>query len=187
MIKHIKINPAGRLVIASVVLTNIVYAIMLCYTIPTLMAFSSGLPIFDMSPAGYNVEQATRLLDNLGETGRAFYRYQLALDLIYPALFGLSYFALFQWILNKNAITRTTWRWISILPIIAALFDYLENITVWLMLRSFPNVSELLVKVASTLTVTKSTLVMSYWCSLLVLLFILTIRKFKNRDTKAQH
>ncbi|MGL6313501.1 hypothetical protein [Vibrio sp. WXL103] len=185
MMRFRQFKPTGKLVIMSLVLTNVVYAVMLGYTIPTLMVYSSGLPIFDMSPSGYSYEQAITLLENLGEAGREFYLVQLALDSVYPALFGFSYFALFQWILNKAAISSRLWQWLSVVPIAAALFDYSENVSIWLMLSSFTNLSEGLVKAASGLTIAKSMLVVGYWFGLLVLIVTVLVRKLTNRKLGA--
>ncbi|MDB4836916.1 hypothetical protein OAH87_00415 [Marinomonas sp.] len=182
MIKSIQYKPTGKIVIFSLVLTNVVYAVMLGYTIPMLMEYSSGLPIFDMSPSGYSYEQASILLSNLGEDGRDFYFLQLALDFVYPALFGMSYYFLIQWILYKSAIKNIMWQWVSLLPIVAAGFDYSENINIWIMLSSFPDLPELLVKVASKLTIAKSMLVLSYWVGLLVLILFVLARKFSRRS-----
>lgn len=178
----LRIKPEGKWVVALLIVTNTVYAIMLTYTIPTLMEYSAGLPIFDLSPMGYSYGQAVKLLSALGNIGREFYLIQLALDLVYPFLFGLSYYLLFQWILSKNYIRSSVWQLMSVLPILAALFDYSENIGIWLMLSSFPNLSEVLVKTVSMLTMAKSMLVMSYWLCLFVLMAVVLVRIFKNRN-----
>lgn len=95
MIRYLPKLPSGKQIITLLILTNLIYALMLGYTIPTLMEYSSGLPIFDISPMGYSYDQAMTLLISLGGEGRAFYLTQLALDMIYPAMFAVTYYLLF--------------------------------------------------------------------------------------------
>jgi len=178
-------KPTGKVVIASLVLAHLVYALMLGYTIPRLVELSAGLPIFDMSPSGYSYDQALALLGALGESGREFYLIQLGLDLFYPALFGFSFFALFKWLLHENAIQVDAWHKIATLPILAALFDYAENVSVYRMLVAYPDLTESMVDTASKLTIVKSVLVLSYWLCLVALVCVVVARKITKRDVKA--
>ncbi|GMQ46670.1 hypothetical protein [Vibrio sp. 10N] len=184
MIGYLPKLPSGRQVIALMIVTNVIYALMLGYTIPTLMEYASGLPIFDMSPMGYSYDQAMTLLDALGGEGRAFYLTQLALDMIYPALFALTYYLLFVWLLSKCGITNGVWQWLAVLPVLSALCDYLENISIWLMLSNYEDVTPLMVEMASLFTVAKSMLGMLYWMFLLAFVVVAIVCWF--RDKKAQ-
>ena len=76
--KVINENLTGKKVLWLFVITNLVYAFMLVFTIPKTMAFSKGMKLLDMMPAGYNSEYIKTLFDTLGEKGRDVYLYNHA-------------------------------------------------------------------------------------------------------------
>lgn len=167
------------------ILTNAVYFAMLNYSIPELMSASGDLPIFDMSPSGYSYQQALALLSSLGEEGRHFYlSTQLVLDLFYPLLFGLCYFSLLQWLIKHMQLKRRALTVVSFLPFLACIFDYIENVAIWLMLSSFPDLSKTVVAISSVLTVTKSILTMAYFTGLLVVLILVAVHYYKVHMAK---
>ncbi|MGR5175325.1 hypothetical protein ACPV4B_01000 [Vibrio parahaemolyticus] len=181
MFSRVRSRITGKQVIGIFVLTNLVYGVMLSFSIPKLMSYSSGLPIFDMSPMGYSFAEAAELLFALGSDGREFYMTQLTLDTLYPFLFGLCYFVLLQWVIKKGNVSGVQWQWLSLFPIVAALFDYLENICIYLMLSSFPELSTTLVSISSAFTITKSALTTVYWLGLVILIIMITIQKYRHR------
>ncbi len=185
MFKHLGSKVTGKRVIALLIVTNLVYFFMLGYSIPKLMGYSSGLPIFDMSPTGYSYDEALALLTALGREGREFYYTQLAIDLLYPALFAACYFSLFQWLIKWGETRHQIWQWVSLLPIFAAVSDYAENMAIWLMLSDFPAISHLLVTVSSALTITKSGVTTVYWLALLVLIAMALVQKYKKRTPRS--
>ena len=116
---------------------------------------ASGQPILDMRMTGYSPREAYRLLETLGPVGRCSYLEMLwTIDLLLPALFTA-----FLWAsVSQGALRR--WRWAALLGGGA---DYVENATITLLLLGFPAQSDVLVRLASTLTVAKCSL---YFASL---------------------
>ncbi len=149
----------GGRVLGMVIVTLAVYAYMLLVSIPKVMAFSGGMKLFDMLPAGYTVEYARELLERLGVDGRnAYLTHQIPVDMVYPALFAISYSLLLVWVLRKAA-GRTNWIfWLSLLPVGAGLFDYLENVGIIGMLWMFPEMPATLIVVSSGFSVVKAVL-----------------------------
>ena len=81
-------NLQGRKVLILFIVTNIIYLLMLEITIPDVMAFSGGMKLLDMMPAGYSPTYVNSLLNALGEEGRHAYLFsQIPLDMVYPFLF----------------------------------------------------------------------------------------------------
>jgi NAD dependent epimerase/dehydratase family enzyme len=107
---------------------------------------AGGAPILDMRPI-YTPQEAHRLLETLGQTGRAAYLQLLwSIDLVLPALFGLFLSA---------AIRRGIFRaWRSV-PLLGAAFDYAENIAITILLLRYPQQSPVLVWAASFFTAVK--------------------------------
>src|SRR4051794_24667385 len=98
-------------------------------SVPNMRELAAGAPLLDMR-LGYNSRAAYELLDVLGRAGRDSYlRLLWTIDLVLPAVFGL---------LLSLAILRGAFRaWRSI-PLLAAGFDYAENITITILLVRYP-------------------------------------------------
>jgi hypothetical protein len=167
----------GKVVLAFVIPTLIVYFTMLLVTIPQVSAYAPGMNLFDLSPAGYSFEYAMKLLDTLGSEGRALYLYrQLPLDFIFPGLLAVSCSLLLSWLFLKTHETNSKVFYFCFVPVAAGLFDYFENISIVSMLTAYPNVSEASVSIASTMTVVKSALVTAFFV-VLITAAIINLRK----------
>ena len=167
----------GKVVLALIIPAITVYFIMLLYTIPQVSAYAPGINLFDLSPAGYSFEYAIKLLDTLGSDGRELYLYrQLPLDFIYPGLFAVSCSLLLSWLFLKTQQTNSKLFYFCYIPVAAGLFDYLENIFIVNILTSYPNVSEVSIFLASSMTIAKSVLTTVFFV-LLILGVILNLKK----------
>ena len=148
---------SGKTVLILFVATMAIYLLMLFYTIPMVESFAPNTALFDLSPSGYSYQQAISLLEELGNEGRRFYiSRQLPLDFIYPGLFAVSYTLLLIWLFSKSFETTSRIYYLTFIPALGGLFDYLENIFIIRMITSFPDLSTGLVQVASTFTLLKS-------------------------------
>ena len=137
-----------------------------------------GLQIFDMKPNGYSFTYAKELLGNLGKGGRNFYLFrQLPLDFVYPLLFMMSNILILSFFLKKIGKLES-WFLLVLFPVIAGIFDYLENLGLIYLLTSYPRISEIGVRIISTFTVIKSLFTSLYF---VILLFVLAILIFKKK------
>jgi hypothetical protein len=174
MLKATWVRALGWLIIA-----EIVYFSMLNITIPMVEKQADGNKIFDLMPFGYSSEYAIDLLNSLGEQGRGEYlTYQIPLDLLYPGLMGIAGAFLIT-LLTKEISQR--FRWLIFLPLLAALFDYLENGMVAIMLIKFPSISDTIIVTASTFTILKSLFTTIYMSVGLLLFVLFLIQLFKRR------
>lgn len=172
----------GRTIFLSFIFTTTIYAVMLMVTIPKLMAFSGGKKIIDMMPGGYNAGFVVDLLDSLGEEGRSFYlTRQLPLDFIYPAAFAVTYALVFLFLLRKINRQDSVSKFIALLPVIAGLADYLENIIIIAMLKTYPDISERLVQFSSSVSIVKASATTAYFVSLIFLLVVVGLMKLRER------
>ncbi len=147
----------GKVVLALFVVTNLVYGAILGYSIPLVLSFAPDSILFDMSPSGYSYGQAVQLLESLGQEGRNLYlMVQLPLDFIYPGLFAISYALMLTWLFKKLVTHNSKLFLLIFIPVLAGLFDYMENLSIIAMLNNFPDVSEGLVRIASVFTIAKS-------------------------------
>tara|TARA_R110002051_G_scaffold137916_2_gene210499 strand:- start:1343 stop:1918 length:576 start_codon:yes stop_codon:yes gene_type:complete len=186
-IKQLEKQHSGKKVLVLFLLTNIVYAYMLLVTIPATMAFSNGLQLLDMMPAGYDLEVVNTLFHTLGDTGRQTYlSKQIPVDMIYPLLFGISYAAVLAYFLTKLPKLNPKFLYLCLLPIIAGIADYIENIGIISMLNAFPTVTETSVQITSLFSVIKSSATTIYFLVLIVVLIVLGFRRLKSRGKNLQ-
>jgi hypothetical protein len=164
-------NISGKKVLLLFTLANIVYAIMLIITIPEIMHYSGGMKILDMMPMGYDVHYVNTLFNTLGKSGRDSYLYhQLPLDLVYPALFGISSCLVLAYFLNKLEKLDSSLFYLCLIPLFSGFFDYGENIGIIMMLKDYPNISVLQVQITNVFSVLKSILTSIYFIILIITL-----------------
>lgn len=127
---------------------------MLAVTIPAVVQYSGGMDLLDMMPGGYDTGYVLTLFNKLGDIGRANYLYmQIPADMFYPLLFALSYPLLLGYLLNKLGRFEGRLFYLCYIPIFSGLFDYLENIGIIFMLKSYPDISTGLVQLTSIFSV----------------------------------
>lgn len=169
----IKNNLTGKKVLIFFGISTSIYLVMLFITIPYLTGLSGGMKILDMMPTGYDEVYVNSLMTALGEAGRhAYLVYQLPLDFIYPFFFAVSNCLIIAWFLNKLGKLDTRLLMICWLPLFAGFFDYSENIGIVAILKSYPDISSVLVKTVNLFSVLKSVTVS---ISLTILLAIICI------------
>lgn len=174
-------NSSGKKVLILFILTNLVYVLMLLFTIPATMEFANGMKLLDMMPLGYDGTYVEMLFSALGEEGRQFYLYkQLPLDFLYPLLFILSYSLLLAYFLKKlNKFN--SWFYLCLLPVIAGIADYAENLGIISLLNAYPNISSSTVNITGAFSVLKSSATTIYFVTLLTVLIILGIKAIAKK------
>ena len=171
----------GKSILVLFALTMAVYLTMLSYSIPAVTAFSPELPIFDLSPLGYSFSYANELLDTLGAEGRNLYlSTQLPLDFIYPGLFSITYSLMLVWLFGKTLTGASKVYCLALVPFLAGIFDYIENIFIIKMISSFPDLQVTTVKMASTFSVLKSSFTTIFFILLIVGFALLFKQKLSN-------
>ena len=180
--KILEKNSSGKKVLGLFILTNVVYLFMLLVTIPKTMGFSNEMKLLDMLPTGYNQDYVNKLFRALGENGREVYlTNQIPVDMIYPLLFGLTYSLLLAYFLIKLNKLKSPFSFLSLLPIIAGIADYLENIGIIAMLNSYPDLTKTIVNTTNTFSVIKSISTSVFFITLIIILIILGIKFVKKK------
>jgi len=184
LIKNLQKYVSGRLVLVLFILTMIVYMLILLYSIPAVVVQAPEMRLFDMSPTGYSPEYAESLLTAIGPGGREMYlTRQLPIDLIYPGLFAVTYTLMLIWLFGKRFDAKSKIFLLAFVPSAAGLFDYLENIGIVLMLKSFPKINPMLVHVSSIFSILKSVLTISFYVLLCYGLILLFVRRKHSPET----
>jgi len=175
-------NIKGKRVLILFLITNLIYAFMLIITIPKVMIFSNGIKLLDMMPTGYDSAYVENLFNLLGEKGRNTYLYrQIPIDMIYPLFFGISYCLLLAYFLDKLKKLNSFYIYLCLLPIIAGIFDYLENLGIITMLINYPVYSQKLIVSTNIFTIIKSMTTTIYFVTLIIILIILGIKTINRK------
>lgn len=184
LIQMLQKYATGKVVLVLFVLTMIIYLIMIFYSIPSVVSFAPELVLFDMSPTGYSHQSAVELLSVLGPEGRSIYlTKQLPLDFIYPGLFAITYSLLLAWLFLKSTSHQSKIFYLTMVPILAGVCDYSENVFIIIMINSFPDVSSIIVGIASLFTIMKSSFTSIFFLLFLWALFMY----FKNKLSIRKH
>ena len=167
LLDRIKKLATLRIILLFLVLTIVVAIVMMGYINPQILALSEGLPILD-SRLGYTFAEANHLFTVLGEQGRQLYTTLQILDLIFPLGYGISMTLALTGIITRLFPEGHSMEKTILIPILAMIFDYLENITIAVLIASYPNLSPLVVDIANIFTLLK-------WSSIILALALLAI------------
>ena len=146
------------------------------FTLGQLTNISGGNGILDFEP-GYTAQRVAEVFGSYGDTGMALYGRIQFLDLFNPALYALV----------ASVFTYLLWKargpeWLCLMPFLAAIGDYAENITLFLLSRAFPDVPEGLVALSSILSLIKNGLMLIGMAPLVVGLVLLVLRKLRSQQ-----
>lgn len=153
----------------SFVASHFVLLLMMIYTFPVINN-QIGTKAFDLQPFGYSVSEAKSIVNNLNDQTTDLYLFpQLTLlDLLYPFLLALFLSSLlFRLIKITRAKSKIALIFL-IIPFLAMIFDYSENICIILMITKSIEISETIVALSSTFTIIKGVLTSVSWIAIFV-------------------
>lgn len=175
---------SGASIAGIFILTQVVYLAILFYSVPKVHQHADGMKILDLLPTGYSPEYAYRLLSTLGEVGRSIYLWQqIPLDMIYPGLFAISFSLVLAMIFKYIFAAGSKIQVVSIMPIFAGGFDYLENVGIIIMLNSYPDFNQWIAYMTNIFSVAKSIATTLTFVILIIGLLILLLRRLKLGST----
>ncbi|NEW07496.1 hypothetical protein GK047_15935 [Paenibacillus sp. SYP-B3998] len=150
------------------------------FTVLRFSEVAGGFPMIDLL-WNYDVEHVGQLLTGYGEAGRNYYYYMLSVvDIPLPLMYGFGLSLMIaqvsKWALPAG---RGGYR-LHMLPLIAMLADYLENISILTLLLQYPHQQAWVAVAANLFTLVKTTLTSA---SFLLLIVLLVLRPLKKRST----
>jgi hypothetical protein len=87
----------------------------------------------------YTVEQLYHMAETYGEHGRAAYvRARFTFDLAFPVIYALSLVTALGWLSRRAFNAGSLWQRANLVPILAMLFDYGENVSASLVMARYP-------------------------------------------------
>ena len=146
-----------RLAVAVAAFAILLYLISFATWVPFSAAhirqISGGHEVLDLM-FGYGPAAGAAALEALGPAGRAAYDGFQLVDIVFPASYAIGLGSLIL------ALGRP-WprlRWLALVPVVGAVFDYVENLGVFVALRGYPDPSAAALVVASAAGVVKTIL-----------------------------
>lgn len=86
---------------------------------------------------GFNPQKTLSMVAGYGDSARFYYaRTEMTTDIIYPIVYAFL-FGIILSLLHRG----TTYAWLNILPFVCLFFDYLENVTIVILLITYPQQS----------------------------------------------
>jgi hypothetical protein len=117
----------------------------------------------------YSANDLYRMAEAYGDTGRdAYIRARFTFDLIWPLVYTLFLTTEISWVYRKAFEPDSLWQRMNLVPVMAALFDYLENISTSLVMMQFPTRMPLVAMLASVFTLGKWLLVVGSFVLLMI-------------------
>jgi hypothetical protein len=121
----------------------IVFLLFILFVLPEqaakaeVTAGNAGSP--DMS-FYYSVDDLYQMAEAYGEEGRiAYIRARFTFDLIWPIVYTVFLAAGISWLSRKAFEVESLWQRANLVPILAALFDFLENVSTSLVMIRYPS------------------------------------------------
>jgi len=151
-----------------------VFYILINYTdvgVAGLLQITNGANVLDFE-FGYTATRAYDLLSALGNDGRSFYITKLLpLDFPFPFTYMLCYFG---WIalMGKYTIHKSAVKLLLTVPVLAMLFDWIENIGIFAMLKNYPLLPAWAVMTGSIAGILKRIFIV---CSLVVMILLFAV------------
>lgn len=88
----------------------------------------------------YSADDLYQMAEVYGEQGRkAYVRARFTFDLIWPLVYTLFLVTAISWLFSKAFAPHSRWQWANMAPVLAALFDYLENVATSLVMGRYPD------------------------------------------------
>lgn len=119
------------------------------------LRLSNGIPWLDGN-LFYSAAKASAAVDAMGHAGRqAYLLFYTTFDLVFPIAYSFA-LAVTLAVIFRSAFAADSWiQRLSLLPFLAGMFDYLENITIASMLIRYPSPTPVAAALAGWFTLIK--------------------------------
>lgn len=131
----------------------------------------------------YSVDDIQELFIKLKPEGRAIHqKLTNKTDMIFPLAYGLLFILVIAFFIKNIFGRKSKLLYLSLIPLLLMVVDYMENFNTLTMLRQFPSLTEELVNKGSKLTILKHVLTNISYILMIVGLIIYLFYKLKNRN-----
>ncbi|MFC2055143.1 SH3 domain-containing protein, partial [Chloroflexota bacterium] len=104
----------------------------------------------------YSAQNLYHMAEAYGEQGRgAYVRARFTFDLIWPLVYTFFLSTAISWVYARALSADSLWRGFNLVPVLAMLFDYLENLSASLVMLRYPHPTIVVDSLASLFTMLK--------------------------------
>lgn len=176
---------ANRSNVFTVVLSLLIFMSFIIFILPQEAAKSKALGLTDSIDTSfyYTSSDLYRTAENYGEQGRAFYiRQRFTFDLIWPIVYTQFLLVSSVYFYKKTRLLKASW--LLYVSLIAAGFDYLENIMTSTVLYRYPLMTPLISDTAGIMTMMKWSTLTSAFFILIYLTLLAAVNRLKPKYSK---
>lgn len=162
-------------------ITLVIFIIFVIFILPNESQKSEALGLISGPDTSffYSADELYRIADVYGIIGRQFYiRQRFTFDIIWPIIYGAFLYINSIYFYIKGHYKKNTY--VLYLPIVAVIFDYLENIMTSIVMYRYPNQTLILDHMAGFMTALKWITLSSSFVLLVYFIFIYCIHKLKR-------
>ncbi|MCA0989830.1 hypothetical protein [Pseudalkalibacillus hwajinpoensis] len=138
--KSLFLKLRSRLTLTIWFISVVIFALFLTFVLPQVSNKSYEVTQTTQSPDGsffYTPEKLYEVAEAYGEAGRSYYiKERFTFDLIWPIVYW--FFLIATLTILYRSVTNGKWLFISLLPSLGVIFDYLENIATSLIMYFYP-------------------------------------------------
>lgn len=131
----------------------------------------------------YTHAQAYKALSEYNAETRKYYSYMQVMDLFFPLIYALLLSALLTSLTYRLFPDRNLIHYVNIMPFLAALFDYLENIGIFVMIRRFPESFQTIAWITNKMSLFKFGLTGIAFSIWFILLIIFSVKKLITKPS----
>ena len=104
----------------------------------------------------YSADDLYRMADGYGEQGRrAYVRARFTFDVLWPLVYAAFLGTAISWVYSRAFQAGSSWQRANLVPVLGALFDYLENLSTSLVMVRYPQQTVVIDRLAPVMTVVK--------------------------------
>lgn len=130
----------------------------------------------------YSASDLYQMAAAYGEAGRtAYIQARFTFDLVWPLVYTFFLVTGISWVYKRVFSAGSFWRRANLVPLLAALFDYLENISTSLVMARYPSLTPVVDWLAPVFTMVKWVLVSSSFVLLLIGVVVGVLQWAKKR------
>jgi hypothetical protein len=129
----------------------------------------------------YSAERLFEMAEAYGAEGRAEYiRARFTFDLVFPLVYLAFLVTGISWLLKILNFHDKKWAWLNLFPLVAAIFDFLENISAAIVMARYPQTVRIIDHLAGVFTTLKWLSILASFIVLVSICAVLLIKFIKN-------
>ncbi len=158
----------GWATLAALVVFTLFVALVLPTQTPDAATKAIGVPDLAFY---YTSQDLYRMADAYGEGGRADYiQGHFTFDVIWPLAYTTFLISALSWLTQRGFAESSSWQYVNLLPLLATLFDFLENASTSLVMYRYPTHLSMIAALAGIFTALKWVFVGMSFLALLIAL-----------------